>query len=293
MRFITRLRFHFIEEVTDEQSLPYHKSDLLERLHMITAFLVSLLSCIAGAICGMGGSVIIKPILDLTGLGTVSTINFLSSCTVLSMSLYSVGKSLLSHDRTVEKNAAIPLAVGAAGGGVLGKQLFQLSIRFFPSTQVVGAVQSVCLGTAVFGTLLYTLNKSKIKTRQIKEMAAALCIGLCLGVLSSFLGIGGGPINLVILYFFFSMDTKTAATNNLYIILFSQAASLLITIISGNVPDFAWPVLLIMILGGIEGGIIGRAVNKRIPARAVDKLLLVLIVLIICISIYNTIGYLK
>ena len=260
---------------------------------MITAFLVSLLSCIAGAICGMGGSVIIKPILDLTGLGTVSTINFLSSCTVLSMSLYSVGKSLLSHDRTVEKNAAIPLAVGAAGGGVLGKQLFQLSIRFFPSTQVVGAVQSVCLGTAVFGTLLYTLNKSKIKTRQIKEMAAALCIGFCLGVLSSFLGIGGGPINLVVLYFFFSMDTKTAATNNLYIISFSQAASLLITIISGNVPDFAWPVLLIMILGGIEGGIIGRAVNKRIPARAVDKLLLVLIVLIICISIYNTIGYLK
>ncbi|MEI3183290.1 MAG: sulfite exporter TauE/SafE family protein [Lachnospiraceae bacterium] len=40
--------------------------------------------------------------------------------------------------------------------------------------------------------------------------------------MSSFLGIGGGPINLVVLLYFFSMDTKAAAQNSLYIILFSS-----------------------------------------------------------------------
>ena len=46
-------------------------------------------------------------------------------------------------------------------------------------------------------------------------------MSITLGILSSFLGIGGGPINLVVLFFFFSMDTKTAAQNSLYTILFS------------------------------------------------------------------------
>ena len=70
------------------------------------------------------------------------------------------------------------------------------------------------------------------------EDNAAVCvvIGFILGVMSSFLGIGGGPINLVVLYFFFSMTTKTAAQNSLYIILFSQATSFLSTVVTGSVP---------------------------------------------------------
>ena len=53
--------------------------------------------------------------------------------------------------------------------------------------------------------------------------------------LSAFLGIGGGPINLAILSFCFSMDSKTAALNSLYIILFSQAASFINTLVRGTV----------------------------------------------------------
>ena len=56
--------------------------------------------------------------------------------------------------------------------------------------------------------------------------------------MSSFLGIGGGPINLVVLFYFFSMETKTAAQNSLYIILFSQITSLLTTLITHSVPEF-------------------------------------------------------
>ena len=68
----------------------------------ILAFLVSFLASTAGAICGIGGGVIIKPTLDLFQMASVSTISFLSGCTVLSMSLYSVGRGLLAHDSTVD-----------------------------------------------------------------------------------------------------------------------------------------------------------------------------------------------
>ena len=49
---------------------------------------------IVGAICGIGGGVIIKPLLDAFGIASVAEISFLSGCTVLSMSCYSVVKAL-------------------------------------------------------------------------------------------------------------------------------------------------------------------------------------------------------
>ena len=89
----------------------------------MVAFLVSFLASTAGAICGIGGGVIIKPVLDLFQMASVSTISFLSGCTVLSMSLYSVGRAAASRDSVVDFKTGTPLALGAALGGVLGKQL--------------------------------------------------------------------------------------------------------------------------------------------------------------------------
>lgn len=124
-------------------------------------------------------------------------------------------------------------------------------------------VQALCLALLTVGTLLYTINKKKIKTYHITRKSVCLLIGLVLGILSSFLGIGGGPFNLVILFFFFSMDTKTAAANSLYIILFSQATSLITTLLTHSVPQFEWQILLLMVCGGIGGGMVGRALNKK------------------------------
>ena len=53
----------------------------------ILFFVVSFLSSVVGAICGIGGGVVIKPVLDMLRMGSAATINFLSGCTVLSMSL--------------------------------------------------------------------------------------------------------------------------------------------------------------------------------------------------------------
>ena len=118
-----------------------------------------------------------------------------------------------------------------------------------------------------------------------------LVIGMVLGLMSSFLGIGGGPINLVVLFYFFSMDTKTAAQNSLYIILFSQITNLLTTLVTRSVPEFSLLALALMVAGGIGGGIAGRALNKKMDNKAVDKLFLCLMAVIIGISVFNTWQY--
>ena len=252
----------------------------------ILFFIVAFLSSIVGAICGIGGGVVIKPVLDMLQLGAVSTINFLSGCTVLSMSLYSVGKSMIARDSKVALSTGTPLAIGAAIGGVAGKELFGIIKGLFANGEMVGGVQAIALGLITVGTLLYTVNKAKISTRQITSKLFCVVVGLMLGIMSSFLGIGGGPINLVVLGYLFSMDSKTAAANSLYIILFSQLASLIATLISG-VPEFRPLVLILMVAGGIGGGIVGRALNKKMDTRAVEKLFIALMVVIIGICIYN------
>lgn len=255
----------------------------------ILFFVVSFLSSIVGAICGIGGGVVIKPVLDMLQMGSAATINFLSGCTVLSMSLYSVGKSLRAGDSRVEMSTGTPLALGAATGGVVGKQLFSAVKAMFADEGMVGGVQAVSLGVITVGTLLYTIYKSRIPTLRMTRKAFCVVIGLLLGIMSSFLGIGGGPINLVVLGYFFSMDTKTAAANSLYIILFSQAASLLATLATRSVPDFRLPALILMVAGGIGGGIVGRGLNRKMDNRAVDKLFMGLMLLIIGICVYNAV----
>ena len=254
---------------------------------MLVFFLVALGASAVGAICGIGGGVIIKPVLDLLHLETVSTISFSSGCTVLTMSCYSVGKSLLAGEKRVSLNVGTPLAVGAAAGGLLGSQLFALVRQMSDNPNRVGAVQAACLAVITVGTLLYTLNKARIPTHRVRAKAACAVIGLALGCMSSFLGIGGGPINLVVLYFFFSMDTKTAAANSLYIIFFSQLFNLLATLASHSAPDVRWQVLALMAAGGVGGGMMGRALNRRMDSGAVERLFMALMAGIICVSVFN------
>ena len=244
---------------------------------------------IIGAICGIGGGVIIKPVLDMTGILDVKTINFLSGCTVLAMSTYSIVVAKMAKESLVEWKTATPLAIGAAIGGLLGKGIFQMVSQAMG--EKAGAVQAVCLIIMTVGTLLYTIKKEQIKTYQLTNIVICVVVGLILGVASSFLGIGGGPINLVILFFFFSMPTKTAAQNSLYIILFSQLASLFSTMATKSVPDVSFVLLALMIIGGIMGGYCGRKINKKIDAVMVDKLFIGLMVVIILINIYNVIKF--
>lgn len=251
-------------------------------------FMVSFCSSLVGAICGIGGGVIIKPVLDAIGVMKVSQVSFLSGCTVLSMAVISVLKALRGGSAKINTKLTTWLALGSVFGGIMGKMLFQHIKMAFANENVLGMIQSIILVLMTVGTFIYTLKKSQIKTKRYENKLLCLVIGIILGVCSSFLGIGGGPINLVILIYFFSMKTKEAAINSIYIILFSQIASLVQSIVKQTIPEVSLVFLITMVLGGILGGMAGGIVNKKISEEKVDKLFLALMGVIIFINIYNT-----
>lgn len=251
--------------------------------------LISFLSSIIGAICGIGGGIIIKPVLDSFGILSVAAISFLSGCTVLSMSLYSVIKSIKSEK--LNMSYIFPLALGGASGGILGKITFDQINSIFKESNTIGAVQAILLLVVTVLTLLYSINKNKIKTYTCNNNIVKYIIGLFLGIISSFLGIGGGPMNLIVFYFFFSMTTKDAVNGSLFVILFSQIANLLLTIYRG-IPEVELIYLMGMILMGILGGFFGKKINKHLDDKKEDILFICLLVFIIFINCYNIYIYL-
>jgi uncharacterized membrane protein YfcA len=259
--------------------------------HMsIFIFLISFLSSIIGAISGIGGGVIIKPLLDSFGTLDISVISFLSGSTVLAMATITLIRARKS-DVKLPRRIGTVLAFGGVIGGYGGKQIFDLILSNYNNGALVGFIQSILLLLMCIGVLTFTLNKDKIKPYNIKRNLFALITGIILGTAASFLGIGGGPINLAVLYFFFQMNSKTAALCSIYIIFFSQFTNLFFTIGTGNVPEMNYIHLVLMVTGGITGGYLGGLITKRITHKGVDHIFSGLLVVLIFICSRNIYLY--
>ena len=252
----------------------------------ILIFAICLLASVAGSICGIGGGVIIKPVLDALGIMSVSAISFLSGLTVLSMSAVSVFKQRTLH--LTELRTGSLLALGAVAGGIAGNAVFHTLKTALGSDRFVGMVQALVLGLITLMTLIYNTSlKKRLPSFHVHRPPACASIGGLLGVLSAFLGIGGGPINLAVLTFFFSFDTKKAAANSLYIIMCSQASNFLTSCVRQTIPDFPLVYLPLMVSAGIAGGLIGSGVNRQISSAAADRLFSGVLFVIIIICLYN------
>ena len=257
-------------------------------MQFVPYFLVCLIATTVGAISGVGGGVVIKPVFDAVAGMSVSQVSFLSGCTVLAMTIVSL---LRSRGEKIELKRGTLLAVGGAVGGLLGKVVFDWLKSLTGNDGLVGVVQSVIMILLTAGVGVYMAFREKIRTKNVQNAALCVIIGLALGVMSAFLGIGGGPINLVVLYYFFSMDTKQAALHSIYVIFFSQAASFVSSLAMQNVPAFDPVTLVVMVVGGVAGGFLGRAFNKKMSVRQVDMLFSILLAVITLISVYNLVHY--
>lgn len=254
-------------------------------------YLVAFLASLLGPLCGIGGGVIIKPVVDAMGVMPVATVSLLSSISVLTMSLATLGQNAVARSSRVDPVSMLPLALGSAIGGVAGKIVFNRLISALPNTELVGAVQAMLLIALSALVFVYTLRKEHVVGMRIESGTAKAGIGALAGACWSFLGIGGGPFNLAILTFFFAMETKEAAQSSLFIIAFSQGASLIYSLSLGGLPEFELVALVGICIAAVSGSVLGRRAAKRISSSATDKLYLCSLVLIAGICTYNFVRF--
>ncbi|NAO99712.1 TSUP family transporter, partial [Halomonas sp. MG34] len=252
----------------------------------ILYFIIGLLASTLGAIASLGGGVIIKPVLDFFGDFDLPTIGVLSAATVLAMATMSLIKL---KDKEVQINKAVSsiLAGGSILGGVVGKSIFNVIAVSMNIPTITAIIQSSVLAVLLTLVFIYFLKKDKVKSFAFKNKAGIFAIGLALGFLSAFLGIGGGPLNVTVLILLFAMNTKSAAVNSIFIIFFSQLSALLLIAFTTGYAEYDLSMLLYMIPGGILGGIIGSNFSVKLTDNQIDKIFSVTILVIIFINLSN------
>ncbi len=250
----------------------------------ILYFFIALVCTFAGAITGMGGGVVIKPVLDMLGDFDSASIGALSSITVLAMSITTFARQV-GKKRKISIAKLIVLGISSAGGGVLGQYIFEIMTDGADNAHTVKIIQNSILLFLIVCIFFYMLFRKRIKPLHLQNTLFYILTGILLGVLSSFLGIGGGPLNVAIFMILFGMEIKEATFASIITIMFAQIAKVVTILIGGGFGSYDLTMLPYMVVAGVLGGLIGSIVAKKISSKvtAVAFNIMQLAVMVICV----------
>ncbi|MBQ3044766.1 MAG: sulfite exporter TauE/SafE family protein [Clostridia bacterium] len=251
---------------------------------------VILVATTLGSFVGLGGGVIIKPILDFIGEEPRAQVDFLSCVAVFTMSIVSTGKQI-KNKVSFDKSIIIFLAAGSVAGGFFGKFCMDLLGNSF-AQENIRCIQAFVLAALLLSVCIY-VSKQRFSFR-VKNPAAICAVGLLLGFIASFLGIGGGPINVAVLTLFFSMNVKESAVYSVAIIFFSQLSKLITIFASDGISAYLhqWKTLIFILPAAILGGIIGSKLNRKFDDKLIRKTFTAVMILLVILNVYNGISYL-
>ncbi|TCD46344.1 sulfite exporter TauE/SafE family protein [Streptococcus sp. X16XC17] len=252
---------------------------------MLIYLFIVLLATTVGAVTGLGGGVIIKPLFDMIGQDTPSAIGFYSSVVVFTMCLVAIYKQY-KKGFSFDLKMLLSVSIGSVIGGLLGGEIFSLATRSFSVSQVKVIQASLLLLTLVT-IVLYTINKEKIATLHTKNLFVIFALGLFLGTISVFLGIGGGPLNVALLMYLFSFSIRDAAVYSIATIFFSQFSNLSSAILTKESLAYNLGMLPYLMVVAIIGGYLGTLLNQRLSEKNIERFYMTLMVLLMIVSIYN------
>lgn len=243
-----------------------------------------------GAFVGLGGGVIIKPVLDFIGQEPRMQVDFLSAAAVFTMSVVSTGK-YIKKKQNFDFGIILFIAAGSIPGGYLGSAVMDF-IGGFIEQQTIRCIQAFTLAFLLTAVSIY-VGKCKFSFR-IKNKFAIFAVGLVLGFLASFLGIGGGPINVAVLTLFFSMNVKESAVYSVAIIFFSQLSKLITIFATAGFSPYShqWKTLVFILPAAIIGGIIGSSLNRKSDDKVVRKIFVAVMISLVALNIYNGVSVL-
>lgn len=250
----------------------------------IIYFIVIVFANTIGAISGMGGGVLIKPIFDLLHVHSVAAISFYSSVAVLTMSVVSTSNQL-QNGIQIKWPFTIQVSLGSVVGGLLGNIVFEKILALFPAGREVQLVQIVL--TVITLVFSYLYSKGIWQNFNYQSPILTLGSGLLLGFLASLLGIGGGPINVALLMLLFNIPIKQATVYSIITIFFSQLTKVITIFVTVDMSRYDMNMLYYIIPAAILGGFLGSFVSGKVTDERVNQVYQWVIILVLIINIYN------
>ncbi|QGP77207.1 sulfite exporter TauE/SafE family protein [Tetragenococcus halophilus] len=255
----------------------------------IVYFLVIILANTIGSVSGMGGGVIIKPVLDFFALDSVAAVSFYSTVAVFVMSIVSTIRQV-QNGIALEYLKIVWLSIGSVLGGILGNTSFEMLLTQFNSDTVQFVQIFLTIVTLVFA-FLYT--RFEWRNFNLQSYVWYLFTGIVLGFIASLLGIGGGPINVSLLMLLFAMPIKSATVYSIATILFSQLAKILTVGFTTGFLRYDLTMLWYIIPAAIIGGLLGDKVSRLLSPKKVTFVFQGVILLVLLVNIYNGIQIIR
>ena len=247
-------------------------------------FVVIVLANTVGAISGMGGGVLIKPILDLIGAHSVAGISFYSTVAVFTMSIVSTVRQV-SSGKSLNWQIVGWVSSGAVVGGVVGNIVFEVFLQLFENEKHVQLIQIFLTVLTLVFAFFYT--KHHQPKFHLTSWTWYLICGGVLGFLASFLGIGGGPVNVSLLMLMFALPIKEATLYSLSTIFFSQLAKLVTIALTSSFMRFDLSMLFYVIPAAVIGGLWGARFSRVLSPKKVTFIFQAIVIVVLLINLYN------
>lgn len=245
---------------------------------LIILLLIGVVSAIFGSIVGLGGGVIIVPLLVLLGqplLGE-SVTSQLAVGTSLAVLIFTA----LSATYTYGKQGRVDFRTGwlffATSGpaAMLGAYLTN-GISQGPFQLSFGLFMLVMFGLMVAKEKLKPLRLNWSIQRTFTDgsgqvhtygynLLLALAIGICVGLISGLFGIGGGSLFVPLMVLLFRFPPHVATATSMFVILLSSILGSGVHIWNGNVD---WLLFAALAPGALIGGRLGAVIASRLSGR--------------------------
>jgi uncharacterized membrane protein YfcA len=244
---------------------------MLSALLVLLGFFAGLL----GALTGIGGGILLSPILALHfGIPIRQAIGT-SLVAVITTSAASSSVHLQRHTTDIRLGMTLELATS------FGAAVTAYLVAYFNRNWLEG----IFAGFLLYSSVTILLRKGKVKNEELPDPGAGataippyepqrypLGMGLSLfaGGLSGLLGIGGGPIKVPVMYIFMNVPLMVATATSNFMIGVTAAASAIVYYRRGDVlVEIAAP----LAVGVFLGSLLGARLAPRIQTKYVIYLL--------------------
>lgn len=264
---------------------------MIAALTILILLITGLIAGTIGSLVGLGGGVIIVPVLLYLGmfLDTLEVTPQIAVGTSLIVIIITAISSTLSYSKQKKIDYKSGLIFFAASGpgaiagayfnAFLDMKLFQLYFgTFIILISILLMVKDRLPAVSIKGPGLIQRQMTEENEKHVYSysLAWALPIAFAVGALSGLFGIGGGALMVPAMILMFRFPPKIAIATSMFMILFSSISGSIYHIAAGNVD---WLLLVGLLPGAWFGGKFGAYLAKKLKSKGiVIALRLVLIV---------------
>lgn len=256
--------------------------------------LTGILAGVLGALLGLGGGVIVIPILTMlfnlpiqTAIG-ISLVGVIATSSGAAIVYVREGQADIRLGMTLELGTTVGAVFGAVIAVYVSSQMLYLLFAAMLLYNTYSMYIKGDKGLVPVAVAAEALGKGlKTAVYKVKNVPVGLFLSGVAGIMSGLLGVGGGLIKIPVMYLLMGVPLKTAAATSNFMIGVTATASAFIYYLNGKInPVVAVPVAL----GVFAGAAVGIWINKRITVESLKKVFVVVFLFVAVQMILKGLG---